>query len=150
MTTPKAWVLREKKKLVHEFRSKAHRRLNTVVLVSFLIMVLYNRIGRATVSIEVAKSVPMVWKCLTLIAMFATVWYVNWRIERRTFDLSLHRLETGWFVWLAIVAVGFAIISSDERTLFYIGTFACLIFFWISDGYYKRKHERLEHEKPVA
>src|SRR6266545_1834755 len=143
MTTPKAWVEREKKKLVHEFRSKAHRRLNTVVLVSFLIMVLYNRVGKAAVSIEIAKSVPMVWKYLTLVAMFGTIWYVNWRIERRTFDLSLRRLESGWLVWLAVVAFGFAIISADERTLFYVGTFSCLIFFWISDRYYRRKHERL-------
>ena len=146
MTTPRAWVQREKKKLVHEFRSKAHRRLNTVVLVCFLIMVLYNRIGRAAVSIEVAKSVPIVWKCLTLLAMFATIWYVNWRIERRTFDVALPRLERGWLVWLAIVAFGFAVVSADERTLFYTGTFSCLIFFWVSDRYYRRKHERLEHE----
>lgn len=147
MTTPKEWVQRE---VVHEFRSKAHRRLNTVVLVSSLIMVLYNRIGRATASIEVAKGVPIVWKCLTLLAMFATIWYVNWRIERRTFDLSLRQLEIGWLVWLAIVAFGFAVISADERTLFYIGTFTSLIFLWISGRYYKRKHERLEHGTRAA
>jgi len=150
MTTPKAWVQREKKKLVHEFRSKAHRRLNTVVLVSFLIMVLYTRIGWATLSIEVAKGIPMVWKCLTLLAMFGTIWYANWRIERRTFDESLRRLESGWLVWLAVVAFGFAVISADERTLFHTGTFACLIFLWISGRYYKRKRERLEHERHVA
>jgi len=150
MTTPKQWVQREKKRLVHEVRSKAHRRLNTVVLVCFLIMVLYNRVGRVAVSIEAAKSVPMLWKRLTLLALFATIWYVNWRIERRTFDVSLRRLESGWVVLLAVVAFGFAIVSADERTLFYVGTFSCLIFLWISDRYYRRKHERLEHEKHVT
>ena len=150
MTTPKAWIEREKNKLAHEFRSKAHRRLNAVVLVSFLIMALYNRIGKAAMSMEMAKSVPMVWKCLTLVALFGTIWYVNWRIESRTFDLSFRPLESAWLVWFAIVAFGFAVISADERTLFYIGTFSCLIFLWISDRYYRRKHERLEHEKEVA
>jgi hypothetical protein len=147
MTTPKAWIRREKGKLVHEFRSKAHRRLNTVVLVSFIIMVLYNRVGTARVSIAVARCVPIAWKWLTLLAMFITIWYVNWRIERRTFDVGLKRLESGWLAWLAIIAFGFAVVSADERTLFYIGTFGCLIFLWLSDRYYRRKRERLKHEK---
>lgn len=151
MTTPKAWVQREKKRLVHEVRSKAHRRLNTVVLVCFLIMVLYTRVGETALSIEVAKGVPMLWKCLTFLAMFGTIWYVNWRIERRTFDRSLRRLERGWVVWLFVVAFGFAVVSADVRTLFYVGTFSCLIFLWILDRYYKRKGERLkEHETDVA
>ena len=93
MTTPKEWVQREKKKLVHEFRSKAHRRLNKVVLVCAFLMILYNRIGYARFVVEGAKTVPMLWKCLTFLAMFATIWYVNWRIERRTFDLSLPPLR---------------------------------------------------------
>ena len=147
MTTPKEWVQREKRRLAHEVRSKAHRRLNTVALVYGLIMFLYSRIGRATVSIEVAKSVPMLWKCLTLLAMFATIWYVTWRIERRTFDLSLRRVEGGWFIWLGAVAFGFAIVSADALTLFYVGTVACVIFLWISDRYYKRKGERMESDE---
>jgi hypothetical protein len=36
----KKWLQREKKRLLHEVRSKAHRKLNVVVLVCFLIMVL--------------------------------------------------------------------------------------------------------------
>ena len=149
MTTSKAWLQRENKKLVHESRSKAHRRLNTVVLVCFLIMVLYNQVGKAAASVEVAKSVAMIWKCLAMLAMFATICYVDWRIERRTFDLSLSRVENGWIVLLAVVAFGFAVVTADERTLFYIGTFSSLILLWISDRYYKRKHEKLEHENRV-
>lgn len=150
MTTPKAWVQREKRNLVHEFRSKAHRRLNTVVLVSWLIMVIYDRVGETAVSIEVAKSVPLVFKYLVLLAMFATVWYAEWRIQRRTFDLTLPRIETGWLVWLAIVAFGFAVVSADKRILFWIGTFAWVSFLWISEWYYKRKHERLEHKNDAT
>ena len=150
MTTPKAWVQRETKRLVHEFRSKAHRRLNTVVLVCSLIIFVYIRVGEAKASIEVAKHVPMVWKYLTLLFMFATIWFVHWRIERRTFDLSLRRLESGWLIWLAIVVFGFAIISADKPTLFYIGTLAWVALLWMSDRYYARKHERLEHERHVV
>jgi len=150
MTTPKAWVEREKKKMVHEFRSKAHRRLNAVVLVCFFIMAGYMRLGYARPVIEIAKTVPTFWKCLTFLTMFSTLWYVNWRIESRTFDLTLPRLERGWVVWLFIIAFGFAVVSANLRTLFYGGTFSCLVFCWISDRYYRRKHERLEHQKHVA
>jgi hypothetical protein len=114
-------------------------------------MVLYTRVGETALSIEVAKSVPMVWKCLTFLAMFGTVWYVKWRIERRTFDRSLRPLEKGWVGWLVAVAFGFAVLSADVRTLFWVGTFSCLIFLWISNRYYRRKGERLEkHETHVA
>ena len=148
MTSPKAWVQRETKKVVHEFRGKAHRRLNTVVLVCFLIVFVYTRIGTAKTSAWIANSVPMFWKYLTFILMFVTICYVNWRIERRTFDLSLPALESGWVVWLGIVTFGFTIISADARLLFHVGTFSCLIFLWISDRYYKRKGEELERMKP--
>ena len=141
---------REKKKVVHEFRSKAHRRLNTVCLVSLLIMVAYVEVGKRALSIEVAKSVPMLWKYLTFLAMFAALWYADWRIHRRVFDLSLPALEAGWLAWLAFIAFTFAVVSADEQILFHVGTFTCLIFFWISDRYYRRKHERLEREKHAA
>lgn len=144
MTSPKAWVQREKKRLIHEVRSKAHRRLNTVVLVCFVIMVLYQNVGKTALSLEVAKVVPMPWKVVALLAMFATIWYVHWRIERRTFNHSLRALERGWVVWLFVVAFGFAVISADLRTLFHVGTLWCLLFLWVSDRYYKRKGEALE------
>jgi hypothetical protein len=144
MTSPKAWVQRETKKVVHEFRSKAHRRFNMVVLVSFLIMVVYMRIGRSATSIWVAKDVPIFWKYLTFFLLFVTIWYVNWRIMRRTFDLSLPKLNSSWLAWLAIVAFLFAVVTADARTLFYVGTSSCLIFLWISDRYYKPKGEELE------
>ena len=150
MTTPKAWMQRETKQLVHEFRSKAYRRLNTVLLVCSLFIFAYIQVGESRVSIEAAKSVPMAWKYLTLLVMFATIWVVHWRIWRRTFDLSLRRLERGWVIWLAIVVFGFAVVSADKPTLFYIGTLAWVAFLWISDWYYTRKHERLEHAKHVA
>ncbi len=151
MTTPKAWVQREKQKLVHEFHSKAHRRLNTVCLVSFLIMVAYVEVGKRALSIDVAKSVPMLWKCLVFLAMFATLWYADWRIHRRVFDLSLPALEPGWFVWLAVIAFSFAVVSADVRVLFHVGTFSCLIFFWVSGRYHRRKAERLNnHATQVA
>ena len=122
-----------------------------VFLVSLLIMVFYVEVGERALSIEVAKSVPMLWKCLTFLAMFATLWYVDWRIHRRVFDLSLPALETGWLVWLAFVAFTFAVVSADARVLFHVGTFSCLIFFWISNRYYRRKGERLrEHETRMA
>jgi hypothetical protein len=146
MTSPKAWVQREKKRVLHEVRSKAHRRLNTVLLVSFLVIFVYNRIGAHALSIGVAKDVPMIWKYLTFLVMFATIWYVNWRIERRVFDLSLPAIEAGWILWLAFIAFMFAVISADVRVLFYVGTFSCLIFHWISDSYYKRKRERISED----
>ena len=123
MTSPKTWLQREKKRLVHEVRSKAHRRLNTVCLVSLLIMVVYVEVGKRALSIEVGKSVPMLWKCLTFLVMFATLWYADWRIQRRVFDLSLPALGTGWVVWLAVVAFTFAVVSADVRVLFHVGTF---------------------------
>src|SRR5262245_16787841 len=113
MTTPKAWVEREKRKVAHEFRSRAHRRLNTVAFVCVVIWVCYTRVGRAHLVVEVAKIVPILWKCLTLLTMFATLWYINWRIESRAFDLSRPRLGTAWVAWLAFVAFGFAVISAD-------------------------------------
>jgi len=125
--------------------------MNTVVLVCFLIMVLYLRVGKAALSIEVAKCAPMVWKCLTLLAMFATIWYVDWRIYRRVFDLSLPKLEAGWVLWLAVVAFTFAVISADARVLFYVGTFSCMAFWWLSERYYRRKCDRFkEHETRMA
>ncbi len=96
---------------------------------------------------ELAKSVPLAWKVLTLLAMFGTVCYVDWRIARRTFDVALPRLERGWLVWLAIVAFAFAVITADERTLFSGGTVGCLIFLWASGRYYRRKHEGLSQKK---
>jgi uncharacterized membrane protein len=150
MTSPKAWLQREKKGLLHEVRSKAHRRLNTVVLVCFAIMVLYEKVGKTAWSIEVAKSVPMLCKCLAFLAMFATIWFVTWRIERRVFAISLPAIEKAWIVWLVVIAFGFAVVSADVRTLFHVGTFSCLIFCWISDRYYRRKGERLREHETVA
>jgi len=150
MTSPKTWLQREKKRLFHELRSKAHRRLNTVVLVCFLIMVLYVKVGKVAWSIEVAGSVPMLWKILTFLAMLVTLWYVTWRIERRVFDHSLPALEKAWVAWLAVIAFGFAVVSADVRTLFHVGTFSCLIFCWISGRYYRRKGERLREHETVA
>jgi len=92
----KKWLQREKKRLLHEVRSKAHRRLNVVCLVLLLIMVLYVDVGERSLTIQVAQFVPMVWKCLTLIALFATLWYADWRIQNRVFDLALPALEPGW------------------------------------------------------
>jgi hypothetical protein len=92
----------------------------------------------------------MLWKCLTFLAMFATIWYVDWRIARRAFDLALPALEKGWGAWLVLVAFAFAVVSADVRTLFHVGTFSCLIFCWISDRYYRRKGERLRDEIRVA
>jgi uncharacterized membrane protein YhaH (DUF805 family) len=147
----KKWLQREKKRLLHEVRSKAHRRMNLVVLVCFLIMVLYEKVGKPAWSVDVANSVPMLWKCLTFLTMFATIWYVNWRIERRVFDLSLPAPKTGWIVWLVLIAFAFAVVSADVRTLFHVGTYSCLIFCLISDRYYRRKGERLrEHETRLA
>src|ERR1039458_8900956 len=150
MTTPKAWAQREKKRLLHEVRSKAHRRLNAVVLVCFLIMVLYENVGKAAWGIEVARSVPMFGKVLAGLAVFAPIWYVTWRIERRVFDVSLPALEKAWTAILAVVAFGFAVVSADVRILFHIGTFSCLIFCWISERYYRRKGERLAEHETVA
>jgi len=132
-----------KKWLQREVRSKAHSRLNLVCLCSLLVMVLYVEVGKRTFSIEVAKSVPLLWKVLTFLVMFATLWYVDWRIQRRVFDLSVPALGSGWLVWLALVAFTFAVVSADVRLLFHIGTFFCLIFFWISNRYYERKGEKL-------
>ncbi len=147
----KEWLQREKNRLLHEVRNTAHRRLNIVCLVCFLIMVFYVEVGRRALSIEVAKSVPMLWKCLTFLAMFATVWYVDWRIQRRTSELLLPALEAGWLVWLALVAFTFAVVSADVRALFHVGTFSCLSFLWLFERYYRRKRERLgEHETRVA
>jgi uncharacterized membrane protein YhaH (DUF805 family) len=150
MTTPKAWVQREKKRVLHEVRSKAHRRLITVVLVCFLIMVLYEKVGKAAWSIDLAGSVPMLWKVLAFLAMFATIWYVTCRIDRRGFDPSLPALNKRWLVWLVIVAFTFAIISADARILFHAGTFSCLVFGWIEYRYYRWKGERLRKDKVVA
>ena len=142
---------REKKRLLHEVRSKAHRRMNKVVLVCFLIMAAYTRVGETRFGVEVARVVPMLWKYLTFFAMFGTIWYAFWRIERRTFDRSLRRLETPWIVWLFVVGFGFAVVSADDRTLFWVGTFGCITFVWIAERYYKRKGERWKaHETPVA
>lgn len=150
MTSPKEWWQREKQRLVHEVRSKAHRRLNTVVLVSFLIMAAYLEVGKRALSIDVAKSVALLWKCLTLAVLFATIWYVNWRIYRRVLDVSLPALEPGWVALLAIFAFTFAVVSADVRVLFYIGTFLCLAFWSISERFYRRKCDRLkEHEERV-
>ena len=150
MTTPKAWVQRETKRLLHEVRSKAHRRLNTVALVCVLIMVLYDKVGKTAWSIELARSVPMLWKVLTFLAMFATIWYVTCRADRRVLDLSLPALDRRWLIWLAIVAFTFAIISADSRILFNIGTISYLVFAWIEYRYYRRKGERLRKDKVVA
>src|SRR6266853_6118234 len=104
----KNWLLHVKNRLLHEVRSKAHRRLNIVFLCSFLIMVLYVEFGERAFSIAAAKRVPILWKCLTFLTMFATIWYADWRIQRRVFDLSLPALEPGWFIWLALIAFAFA------------------------------------------
>jgi uncharacterized membrane protein YhaH (DUF805 family) len=149
-TVMKKWLQREKKRLLHELSSKAHRRLNVVCLVSFVIIFLYEEAGKRALSVQVAHSVPMVWKCLTFLAMFATLWYADWRIQRRVFDLSLPALEPGWFVWLALVAFSFAVVSADARILFYLGGLSCLIYFWVSDKYYTWKGKRLRDPESPA
>ena len=137
--------------MLHEVRSKAHRRLNVVLLVSVLIMVLYVEVGERALSIEVAKRVPMVWKCLTFLTMFAVLWYADWRIQRRVFDLALPALEPRWVACLALVAVTFAVVSADVRVLFYVGTSACLVYLWLFERYYKRKGEgSRKHDTQVA
>ena len=150
MTSPKTWLQRETKRLLHEVRSKVHRRLNIVVLVCFLIMVLYDKVGKTAWSIELARSVPVLWKVLTFLAMFATIWYVTCRVDRRGLDPSLPVLDRRWLTWLAIVAFTFAIISADARIFFNIGTFSCLVFAWIEYRYYRWKGEKLRKDNVVV
>jgi hypothetical protein len=151
MTDPKAWVQRERKRLVHEVRSKAHRRLHTVIWVSALIMFIYIRVGEAARSIELATDVPLVWKCLMFLTLLGMIWYLKWRMWRRTFEPSCPRFDRSWFFWLAAVAFSFAVISADVPALFYGGTLSCLVFLRVMDWYYGRKLERLKrHEAHTA
>jgi hypothetical protein len=110
-------------------------------------MVLYEKVGDTAWSIRVASRVPMLWKIFVLLAMFTTIWYVACRIDRRGFDPLLPALDKRWLIWLAIVALTFAVITADKRVLFHIGTCSCMAFMWIEYRYYRWKGEKLGEGK---
>ena len=121
-----------------------------VWLVCALIVLFYESIGYIAWSIKLASSVPMLWKILTLLVMFTTIWCIFHQIDRRHLDRSLPAFDKRWFMWLVLVAYTFAIISADNRILFHVGTCSWIVFAWAEMKYYRWKKDRVRKGEVVA
>ena len=132
-----------KKPFLYGLRGKAQWRMNWFVLCYFVFFLIYFRIGNKSWIIETAKDVPLLWKCLVFVALFASIWYADRRINNCGFDRTLPRLKPGWILWIPFIALTFAIVTADTRTLFYVGTLVSAIYCWASHKYFKRKWDKL-------
>jgi hypothetical protein len=138
--------LRTRKPFLHGLRGKTNKRLNSVVLICFVIMVLFVKVGRLDWSMDIAKNVPSAWKYLLGIAMFFSVWYVDWKVSRHILDHTLPRLGLFPVIVLGFIMFAFAIVSADRRSIFFTVTFISIAYGYVSYRFLlyrlKRQEER--------
>jgi ABC-type uncharacterized transport system permease subunit len=139
-----------KKPFLYGLRGKARWRKNRVFLSALFIAWIYVDIGKTQWSLEVARAVPLLWKGIAMVVMFASICYSAWRVNRRILDTALPPLHSAWLLWNVVAAFVFAVVSADQRVLFHVCTLLTILFLCCSEGYYRRKLVRLEKTEGVS
>ena len=129
------------------FRGKARWRKRRVFLYAFLIAVFYMEIGGLDCLAAVAVRVPFLGKCLSLLALVAALWYVDWRIQRRVLEPTLPELEKGWVFLLGLLAPVFAVVMADSRAVFTGLTSLMVLWMCVSQRYWWRRLDRAKEER---
>jgi hypothetical protein len=130
-------------------------------------MVVYVKIGKADWSLRLAEGVPVLWKCVVSLVFCASVWYTAWHADRHLagvrrvrkadfwyieYGRDRHPLELPWkpgysralFLWDALIALTFAIVTADSRGLFHAGTLFAICLSYGTTRYYRKKLARAQ------
>jgi hypothetical protein len=126
---------------------KASRRMTLVICCAFFYLVLYMKVGYLPQSVAVARVVPLWGKGLVGILLFASIWYSDWRIQRRVLRPDLAPPRRVLFYWDGLIALTFAVVTADARTAFYICTYTWVVFLFASSYVYGRKWAKVRRSQ---
>jgi hypothetical protein len=127
----------------HE-RLEARARPNVVYFCCYLVLFAYFGIGQLSLVRAIATDIPLIWKCVLLAAMFASIWYSDWRINRRVLDPKRPRLPRLWLMWVGTVSFIFAIVCADKPLLFFPSSVLILLFLKCSSRHLDRKLDQID------
>jgi hypothetical protein len=125
--------------IITGLRKKASRRATIVVLCAFAAMVLYMKAGHLGLSVTVAERVPLWSKWAILVVFLASIWYSDHAIQQRVLKPSLPPPPLALFIWDAVSGLAFAVATANARALFYVATYAWVLFLFASTAYYRWK-----------
>jgi hypothetical protein len=135
-----------KKPFLQEFRGKARWRKHRVFISAFLIMFLYDQIGKVNWCFGIAEKIPFGWKCFTFLVLFSLIWYADWKIYRRVLDTTRPPPHAFFFVLIGVVAFAFAIITADQRAFFNGCTLLWIFLLYANERYFWHKREKLKEK----